>query len=125
MARARPEGAILTHSSALAANPVVCQRTPSPPQPRSPPITQASQDFTAYDLDDVDTAFGAVRKLKFTQSTPLPGPAAAALAAWACADGVRVTPFAAGHTLGGAVWRIDVGGEEVVYAVDTNHRKEM
>jgi cleavage and polyadenylation specificity factor subunit 2 len=91
----------------------------------SNPWPQATQEFTAYDLDDVDAAFGAVRKLKFTQSAPLPGPAAAALAAWAGGAEVRVTPFAAGHSLGGAVWRVDVGGEEVVYAVDTNHRKEM
>lgn len=33
-----------------------------------------------------------------------------------------VTPFAAGHLLGGAVWRIRRNGEDYVYAVDCNHR---
>jgi cleavage and polyadenylation specificity factor subunit 2 len=28
----------------------------------------------------------------------------------------------AGHLLGGAVWRISRDGEDVVYAVDYNHR---
>jgi cleavage and polyadenylation specificity factor subunit 2 len=65
-----------------------------------------------------------VKKLQYTQTAALGGPAAAALAARAGADAVRVTPFQAGHTVGGCVWRIEVAGEEVVYAVDINHRKE-
>lgn len=65
-----------------------------------------------------------MRKLKFTQPAQLEGPKAAALASSLGCDGVRVTPFAAGHFLGGCVWRVEVAGEEVVYAVDTNHRKE-
>lgn len=36
--------------------------------------------------------------------------------------GIMVTPFAAGHLLGGAVWRIRRNGEDYVYAVDCNHR---
>jgi len=65
-----------------------------------------------------------VRKLKFTQSAVLEAPAAAALAARLGCGAVRVTPFPAGHLVGGCVWRIEVAGEEIVYAVDTNHRKE-
>lgn len=34
-----------------------------------------------------------------------------------------VTPFAAGHLLGGAVWRVRRNGEDYVYAVDYNHRR--
>lgn len=30
----------------------------------------------------------------------------------------------AGHLLGGTVWKITKDGEDVVYAVDFNHRKE-
>jgi cleavage and polyadenylation specificity factor subunit 2 len=37
---------------------------------------------------------------------------------------MTVTPFAAGHTLGGAVWRISKAIESIVYAVDFNHSKE-
>jgi cleavage and polyadenylation specificity factor subunit 2 len=40
-------------------------------------------------------------------------------------NGLQITPFPAGHMMGGAVWRITkMGEEEVVYAVDFNHRKE-
>ena len=36
--------------------------------------------------------------------------------------GILITPFAAGHLLGGAVWRIRKTGEDFVYAPDYNHR---
>jgi len=40
--------------------------------------------------------------------------------------GLVITPFAAGHMIGGSIWRITTAvGEEVVYAVDYNHRKEL
>ena len=35
-----------------------------------------------------------------------------------------MAPYAAGHLIGGAVWRISMDGEDIVYAVDYNHRKE-
>ena len=39
--------------------------------------------------------------------------------------GLAVTPVAAGHMIGGAMWRIVKEGEEdIVYAVDVNHKKE-
>ena len=86
-----------------------------------------TDDFSAFhDLDDADRAFARITRLKHTQAAALPVRAAAALAAHCGGGGgiVSVTPFAAGHTVGGSVWRIAVGGEEVVYAPDTNHRKE-
>ncbi|KAI8462590.1 MAG: beta-lactamase-like protein [Monoraphidium minutum] len=85
---------------------------------------QATCEFGSYDLDDADRAFAAVTKLKFTQPATIPGPCAAALAARLGCGGVVVTPYAAGHLVGGCVWRVEVAGEEVVYAPDTNHRKE-
>ena len=39
-------------------------------------------------------------------------------------QGLSVAPYAAGHLIGGAVWRISLDGEDIVYAVDYNHRKE-
>lgn len=39
-------------------------------------------------------------------------------------QGLTVAPYAAGHLIGGAVWRISLDGEDMVYAVDYNHRKE-
>ncbi len=39
---------------------------------------------------------------------------------------MTITPFAAGHMIGGSIWRITSAvGEDVVYAVDYNHRKEL
>lgn len=41
-------------------------------------------------------------------------------------EGLTITPFAAGHLIGGSIWRISTAvGEDVVYAVDYNHRKEL
>ena len=39
-------------------------------------------------------------------------------------SGITVTAYAAGHTLGGAVWKVHKDAEDVVYAVDYNHRRE-
>lgn len=35
-----------------------------------------------------------------------------------------IAPHVAGHLLGGTVWKITKDGEDVIYAVDFNHRKE-
>ena len=41
------------------------------------------------------------------------------------AEGFSITPFAAGHLLGGCAWRITTpGDEDIVYAVHYNHRKQ-
>ena len=40
-------------------------------------------------------------------------------------NGIQFTPIAAGHMIGGAIWKISKqGDEEIVYAVDFNHKKE-
>lgn len=39
--------------------------------------------------------------------------------------GITITPLPAGHTLGGAVWKISKSGEEdIYYAIDHNNKKE-
>ncbi len=39
--------------------------------------------------------------------------------------GLTATPFPAGHMLGGTVWKITLDDEEdIIYAVDYNHKKE-
>lgn len=39
--------------------------------------------------------------------------------------GLTITPLPAGHMIGGTLWRITKDGEEdIVYAVDYNHKKE-
>ena len=37
---------------------------------------------------------------------------------------MAIAPHVAGHLLGGTVWKITKDGEDVIYAVDFNHRKE-
>merc|ERR1712051_164984 len=40
-------------------------------------------------------------------------------------QGLAITPLPAGHMIGGTIWRIVKDGEEdIVYAVDYNHKKE-
>lgn len=39
--------------------------------------------------------------------------------------GLQITPLPAGHMIGGTIWKIlKEGEEEIVYAVDYNHKKE-
>ena len=41
------------------------------------------------------------------------------------AQGFTITPFAAGHLVGGCAWRITTPeDEDIVYAVHYNHRKQ-
>jgi len=73
------------------------------------------EDFDLFNLDDVDNTFDKVIQLKYSQSVPLQGRG----------QGLVITPLPAGHMLGGTVWKIVKDGEEdIIYAVDYNHKKE-
>lgn len=66
-------------------------------------------------MDDVDVAFDKVQQLKYSQNVQMKGRG----------HGLQVTPLPAGHMVGGTIWRITkMGEEEIVYAVDFNHKKE-
>ena len=67
-----------------------------------------------FALVDVEDAFKSFNELKYSQSVKLSGKGA----------GISISPHAAGHTLGGALWRIAKESEEVVYAPACNHQKE-
>ncbi|XP_078435387.1 cleavage and polyadenylation specificity factor 100 [Wolffia australiana] len=73
-------------------------------------------DFDLFSLDDVDSAFqnSNVTSLKYSQNFHLTGKG----------EGIVITPYVAGHLLGGTIWKITKDGEDVIYAVDYNHRKE-
>ncbi|XP_072031108.1 cleavage and polyadenylation specificity factor subunit 2-like [Amphiura filiformis] len=74
-----------------------------------------SEDFSLFTLDDVDTAFDKITQLKYSQSVSLKGKG----------HGLTITPLPAGHMIGGTIWKIVKDGEEeIVYAVDYNHKKE-
>ena len=39
--------------------------------------------------------------------------------------GLTITPYSAGHMVGGTMWKIIKDGEEeIIYAIDYNHKKE-
>ncbi|BBN04094.1 cleavage and polyadenylation specificity factor subunit 2 [Marchantia polymorpha subsp. ruderalis] len=75
---------------------------------------RAVSNFDLFNLDDVDTAFGNSVQLKYSQHHLLQGKG----------EGITITPYAAGRLLGGTVWKITVDTEDIIYAVDFNHRKE-
>ncbi|OVA14042.1 Beta-lactamase-like [Macleaya cordata] len=71
-------------------------------------------DFDLFSLDDIDSAFQSVTRLTYSQNHHLTGKG----------EGIVIAPHVAGHLLGGTVWKITKDGEDVIYAVDFNHRKE-
>jgi len=73
------------------------------------------EEFDLFTLDEVDASFEKITQLKYNQSILLKGKG----------QGLVITPLPAGHMLGGTIWRIVKDGEEdIVYAVDYNHKKE-
>uniref|UniRef100_A0A8C6KAJ4 Cleavage and polyadenylation specificity factor subunit 2 n=1 Tax=Nothobranchius furzeri TaxID=105023 RepID=A0A8C6KAJ4_NOTFU len=75
-----------------------------------------SEDFTLFTLDDVDSAFDKIQQLKYSQIVSLKGKG----------HGLSITPLPAGHMIGGTIWKIVKDGEEeIVYAVDFNHKREI
>ncbi|GJV04659.1 cleavage and polyadenylation specificity factor subunit 2 isoform X1 [Tanacetum coccineum] len=71
-------------------------------------------DFDLFTLDDIDSAFLNVTRLTYSQNCHLSGKG----------EGIVIAPHVGGHLLGGTVWKITKDGEDVIYAVDFNHRKE-
>ncbi|CEO98016.1 hypothetical protein PBRA_006130 [Plasmodiophora brassicae] len=74
----------------------------------------ARAEFDLFSIDDVDSAFDKFKTVTYAQECHLTGRG----------DGIVVTPFQAGHSLGGAIWRIVKDTEQIVYAVDLNHSRE-
>lgn len=71
-------------------------------------------EFDLFTLDDVDSAFQKVTRLTYSQNHHMSDKG----------EGIVIAPHVAGHLLGGTVWKITKDGEDVIYAVDLNHRKE-
>ncbi|KNC99735.1 uncharacterized protein SPPG_05115 [Spizellomyces punctatus DAOM BR117] len=72
------------------------------------------EDFSTFTLDHVDTAFENMVQLRYSQPFSLSG---------RC-KGITITAYAAGHTVGGTLWKIKKDTDEIVYAVDYNHKKD-
>ncbi|TFY62810.1 hypothetical protein EVG20_g6565 [Dentipellis fragilis] len=64
---------------------------------------------------EVHDAFDTINTLRYSQPTHLQG---------RC-QGLTITPFNAGHTLGGTIWKIrSPSAGTILYAVDMNHMRE-
>ncbi|KAG7117376.1 cleavage and polyadenylation specificity factor subunit like protein [Verticillium longisporum] len=69
--------------------------------------------------EEITRYFSLVQPLKYSQPhEPLPSPFSPPL------NGLTITAFNAGHTLGGTIWHIQHGLESIVYAVDWNQARE-
>ncbi|KAF8860976.1 hypothetical protein BDZ45DRAFT_587628 [Acephala macrosclerotiorum] len=69
--------------------------------------------------EEIASYFLLIHVLKYSQPhEPLPSPFSPPL------NGLTITAYNAGHTLGGTIWHIQYGLESVVYAVDWNQARE-
>jgi len=81
----------------------------------------ASSDFLlqAPTAEEIATYFSLIHPLKYSQPhQPLGSPFSPPL------NGLTITAYNSGHTLGGTIWHIQHGLESIVYAVDWNQGRE-
>lgn len=70
-------------------------------------------------IDEIKGYFASIHPLKYSQPhQPLPSPFSPPL------NGLTITAYNAGHSLGGTIWHIQHGLESIVYAVDWNQARE-
>ncbi|KAL1310977.1 hypothetical protein AAFC00_001197 [Neodothiora populina] len=70
-------------------------------------------------VEEIAGYFSLINPLKYSQPhQPSPSPFSPPL------NGLTITAYNAGHTLGGTIWHIQHGLESIVYAVDWNQAKE-
>ncbi|KAF3763090.1 hypothetical protein M406DRAFT_279151 [Cryphonectria parasitica EP155] len=69
--------------------------------------------------DEIAKYFSLIQPLKYSQPhQPLPSPFSPPL------NGLTITAYNSGHTLGGTIWHIQHGLESIVYAVDWSQARE-
>ncbi|KAI1817651.1 beta-lactamase-like protein [Poronia punctata] len=81
----------------------------------------ASSDFLLQPptAEEIATYFSLIHPLKYSQPhQPLGSPFSPPL------NGLTITAYNSGHTLGGTIWHIQHGLESIVYAVDWNQARE-
>lgn len=72
---------------------------------------QHCQPTIVTNMHDIDSVCDKITSLRYSQPFLLP-------------SGVTITAFSAGHSVGGSIWKIRRDGDDVVYAVDYNHKRE-
>lgn len=70
------------------------------------------QDITMADIDD---AFDSITALRYAQATPLSGKC----------QGIVLSAHNAGHSLGGTIWKVVRGSDNIVFASDWNHARDQ
>jgi cleavage and polyadenylation specificity factor subunit 2 len=81
--------------------------------------TQSTILLQPPNTEEIAEYFNLVHPLKFSQPhEPEPSPFSPSL------NGLTVTAYSAGHSLGGTIWHIQHGLESIVYAVDWNQAKD-
>ncbi|KAH8693032.1 putative cleavage and polyadenylylation specificity factor [Talaromyces proteolyticus] len=69
--------------------------------------------------EEIARYFSLIHPLKYSQPhSPLCSPFSPPL------DGLKLTAYSAGHTVGGTIWHVQHGMESIVYAVDWNQARE-
>ncbi|KAF9006562.1 beta-lactamase-like protein [Cyathus striatus] len=80
-----------------------------------PPLKLKTKGKYVATLTEVQDAFDSINTLRYSQPTHLQGKC----------QGLTITPFNAGHTLGGTIWKIrSPSSGTIMYAVDMNHMRE-
>lgn len=73
----------------------------------------------APSFEEINRYFGFISPLKYSQPhQPTPSPFSAPI------EGLTLTAYNSGHTIGGTIWHIQHGMESIVYAVDWNQVRE-
>lgn len=91
--------------------------------PISPAQFQAAKNASFLlpppSTEEIAEYFNRIHPLKYSQPTqPQSSPLSSPL------DGLTITAFPAGHTVGGTIWHLQSGSESVIYAVDWNQTRE-
>ncbi|KIM46373.1 hypothetical protein M413DRAFT_17042 [Hebeloma cylindrosporum] len=95
-------------------NDTVDGEQPREPSGSPPPVRDIHGKCIATVIE-VQDAFDSLNTLRYSQPTHLQGKC----------QGLTITPFNAGHTLGGAIWKIrSPSSGTIVYAVNMNHMRE-
>ncbi|KAL8699820.1 MAG: hypothetical protein Q9201_005787 [Fulgogasparrea decipioides] len=103
-------------STVIPANSLVESSYASGSSPNDPTLQLLLEPPTS---DEIAHYFSLIHPLKYSQPhEPLPSAFSPPL------NGLKITAYNAGHTLGGTIWHIQHGMESIVYAVDWNQVRE-
>jgi cleavage and polyadenylation specificity factor subunit 2 len=100
---------------------------------RRSPSNKNPNDKCIPTVIEVQDAFNSMNTLRYSQPTHLQGRLSFHACSSSCTypyvagkcQGLTITPFNAGHSLGGTIWKIrSPSSGTIIYAVNMNHMKE-